>query len=60
MSFSFPYTKYGYEVHGIILLRDLKGALTLERSKYMSVHVSTCTSYNFNSLSPVMWRLWLC
>jgi len=28
------------------------------RSKDMSVHVSTCTSYNFDILTPVMWKLW--
>jgi hypothetical protein len=24
----------------------------------MSVHVSTCTSYDFNTLTPVVWKLW--
>jgi len=27
-------------------------------SKDMSVHVLTCTSYNFNALKPVLWKLW--
>jgi len=30
----------GYEVTGMILLRDLKGTMRLDRSKDMSVHVS--------------------
>jgi hypothetical protein len=33
----------GYEVAGVILLRCLNGAMRLDRSKDMSVHVSTCT-----------------
>jgi len=24
----------------------------------MSVHTSTCTSYDFNALMPVAWQLW--
>jgi len=24
----------------------------------MSVHVSTCTSYNFSALTPIVWKLW--
>jgi hypothetical protein len=43
----------GYE-----LLRLLKGAMTLGRSKDMSMHVSTCTSYDFKALMPVVWKLW--
>jgi len=42
----------------MILLRELKGARRLDGSKNMSVHVSTCTSYNFNALSPVLLKLW--
>jgi hypothetical protein len=42
----------------MILLRDLKGAVRLGRSKDVSVHVSTCTSYNFKALTQVMWKLW--
>jgi hypothetical protein len=38
---------YDYEVPGMTLLRDLKGAMRLDLSKDMSVHVSTCTSCNF-------------
>jgi len=34
----------------MILLRDSKGALQLNHSKDMSVDVSTCTSYDFNTL----------
>jgi hypothetical protein len=44
----------GCEVYRIILLRDLKGAMRLDRSKDMSVHVSTCTSYDSNTLTPVV------
>jgi hypothetical protein len=35
-------TVVGYIVHGIILLRDLNGAMRPDGSKYMSVHDSTC------------------
>jgi hypothetical protein len=38
----------------MILLCGLKGAMRLGRSKDMSVHVSTCTSYDFNALTLVM------
>jgi hypothetical protein len=41
----------GYEVAGMILLHDLKGAMSLDCSKDMSVHVSTCTSYDFIALT---------
>jgi len=30
----------------------------LDPSKDMSVHVSIWTSYNFNELRPVMWKMW--
>jgi hypothetical protein len=36
------FTLCGYEVPGMILLRDLMGAMRLGRSKDMSVHVLTC------------------
>jgi hypothetical protein len=48
----------GYEVPGTILLRDLKGAMRLGSSKDMSVHVSTCISYDLNALTPIVWKLW--
>jgi hypothetical protein len=48
----------GYEVPGMILLRDFKAAMPLDRIKDMSVHVSTCISYDFNALTPVVWKLW--
>jgi hypothetical protein len=33
--------------------------MLLQCSKDMSVvHVSTCTSYEFSALTPVMWKLW--
>jgi Leu/Phe-tRNA-protein transferase len=43
-------TWFGYEVRGIILLRNLQGAIRLDRRKFMSVHVSTCTSYDINAV----------
>jgi hypothetical protein len=39
----------GYEVPGIVLLRDFTGSMRFDRSKDMSVHVTTCTSYDFNA-----------
>jgi len=48
----------GYEVSGMILLRDLKRIVQLDRSKGMSVHVSPCTRYDFSALTQVMWKLW--
>jgi hypothetical protein len=53
----FRFTLCGYEVSGIVLLLDLKGAVRLGRNKDMSVHVLTCTSYDFKALMPVMWKL---
>jgi hypothetical protein len=47
----------GYEVPGMILLRHLKGAMPLDRSKDMSTHVLTCITYDFNTLTPVLWKL---
>jgi len=44
-----------YEVPGMILLQDLKGAMRLDGTKDVTVHVSTCASYNFNALTPVVW-----
>jgi hypothetical protein len=41
----------------MILLCDFKGAMQLDHSKNMSVHVSTCTSYNVNTLTPVVWEV---
>jgi len=54
---SFKCVWYGCEVPGMILLCDLQGAMQLDCSKHMSVHVSTCASYNFNALPPVVWKL---
>jgi len=45
-----------YEVPGMILLRDLKGVMRLDRSKDTSVRVSVGTSYDFNALTPVVWK----
>jgi len=49
---------HGYDVHGIILFRDLKRAKRLDRNINTSVHVSTCTRYDFNALTSIMWKLW--
>jgi hypothetical protein len=46
-----------YEAPGMILLCDLKGAIQLDCSENMSVHVSTCTTYDFSALMPVVWKL---
>jgi hypothetical protein len=35
----------------MILLRDLKEAMQLDRSKDISMHVSTCTGYDFNAFN---------
>jgi hypothetical protein len=45
-----PRKKCGYDVPGIILLRDLKVAMRLNRAKGISVHVSTFTIYYLNVL----------
>jgi len=39
---------------GMILLRALKGAMRLGRSKAMSVRVSTFISYYFNALTLIL------
>jgi hypothetical protein len=54
----YAYVFSGYEVSGMILLRDLNGAMRLDRSIDLSVHISTCTSYDLNALTPVVWKLW--
>jgi hypothetical protein len=46
-----------YDVPGMILLLDLKGAMRLDHSEDMSVRVSPCTDYDLNALTPVMWKL---
>jgi hypothetical protein len=47
-----------YEVPGMILLCDLRGAMQFDHSIDMSVHVSTCVMYDFNALMPIVWKLW--
>jgi len=32
--------------------------MQLVHSKDMFVYVSTCTSYDFNALTPVVWQFW--
>jgi len=60
--FSLHETTYGvwfsYKAHRLILLRGLEGAMRLYRSEDTSVHVLACDSYDFNALTPVMWKLW--
>jgi len=51
-------TRFGYKVTGIILLCDSQGATWLDCSKDIYVHVSTCTSYDFDIFMPVVWKLW--
>jgi hypothetical protein len=48
----------GYEVPRMTLLHNLKRAMQLDHSKDMYVHVLICTSYNFNTLMPEVWKLW--
>jgi len=48
------YTGRGYEVPGIILVLNLKGAMRPVRSQAMSLPVSACTDYDFNTLTPVV------
>jgi len=38
----------------MILLHDLKGVAQFDCTKNMSVHVPTCTSYDFDTLMPVV------
>jgi len=45
---------WGYEVLGMILLRNLEEAVPFCPSKDMFVHVSTCTRYDINALTPVV------
>jgi hypothetical protein len=46
------------ELPGMILLRDLQGTIRLGRSKNTAVHVSTFASYDFNTRTPVVCKLW--
>jgi hypothetical protein len=46
-----------YDVPRMILLCNVKEAMRLDHSKDMFVHVSTCTSYDFNALTPVVWKV---
>jgi len=32
--------------------------MRLDRSRDMSIHVSTCIIYYFNTLTPVVWKMW--
>jgi hypothetical protein len=47
------YAWCGYEVPGKILLRNLRGAILLDHSKDMSVHISTFTNYDFSALDQL-------
>jgi hypothetical protein len=48
----------GCEVPGMVLLRDLKGAMRLDRRKDTSVRVSACIVYDLDVLTPVVWKVW--
>jgi hypothetical protein len=52
------YTYCGYGVSEMNLLRELKGPMRLDHSNDMSAHVSTCTSYDLNAVTPVVCKLW--
>jgi len=52
------YTRCGYEVPGMILLRDLHAAMRLGRRKGLFMHVSTCITYDLKLLTTVVWKLW--
>jgi len=58
INFTLGCTWCGYKVPVIVLLRHLKGAMWLYPNKDTPVHVSTCTNYDFNVLTPIMWKLW--
>jgi hypothetical protein len=45
------YKRCSYEVPGMILLRDLEEVMRLDRSKDVSVHVSTCTKLRFQCIN---------
>jgi hypothetical protein len=49
--------KGGYDIPGMILLRNLQGATRLNLTISILVPVSTCTMYDFNALTPAMWKL---
>jgi len=49
----------GYDVPVMILLYVLNGAVRLDHSKDISVQVQTCISYDFHTLTPVLWKFWL-
>jgi hypothetical protein len=50
------FKRCGYEAVVMILQCDLKEAMQLDCCKDMPVHVSTCTSYDFSALMPVVWK----
>jgi len=41
----------------MILLHDLEGAMLLDSSKDMSMHVSNYITYDLNALISVVWML---
>jgi len=45
------------EVPRMILMHDLKGAMLLYHSKDMCMF-STYNSYDFNTLMPIVWKVW--
>jgi hypothetical protein len=42
----------------MILLRDVEVAMQLDRSKAIYMYAAACTSYDFNALTSVVWKLW--
>jgi len=42
----------------MILMRAVTGAMRFDHNKLMSTHVFTYSTYNFNALTPVVWKLW--
>jgi hypothetical protein len=50
--------RFGYEVPGMILFCNLQIAMRFDSSKYMSVCVSSCSSYDLNTLTAVVCKLW--
>jgi hypothetical protein len=55
--FTHIHIRCGYEVPGMILLHNVKGAMQHDHNKDTSMHVSTYTSHDFNALMPVVWNL---
>jgi len=57
LDYSAKNTWCGYEISGIILLYNIKGAMQLDHSKDMSVHISTGTTYELSHHKMSDWFL---